>query len=67
MRQVEGGRRRPSPAWPASTHASHTSFSTAARGFACKWRSLMGQVWGGVGEDPGGSEGKGSTRRWVVG
>lgn len=38
----------------AHTHASHTSFSTAARGFACNWRShSRGQEWARVGGEPG--------------
>ena len=60
------------PAW-TRTHASHTSFSTAARGFAYKWKSqLTGWEWEQVAEEPGVGrgglfEGKGATRRKVVG
>lgn len=62
MRQVGGSPSLllfPLPlACQSRTHASHTSFSTAARGFACKWKGYKarsnrrgrtwGEGWGGL-------------------
>lgn len=65
--------RQPFPhplAGQARTYASHTSFSTAARGFACKKSChSRDQEWGrtwGRGR-VGCFEGKRATQRWAVG